>query len=122
MTVNLIESEAKHPAVSLIIADIVALDVAINSNVGHPGQNKPSYPPQSIVPTAFGARFVIILNETLSPPATVILGPISTVTRSGSVMIYVCVKEQPLPSETVNVYCPGPNEDNGLPPWGLTDH
>src|SRR6187549_3166476 len=75
MTVNLIESLARHPAVSLIMAEIVALDVAINWNVGQPGQNNPSYPPQSIEPMAAGERLVAICKVTLSPPATVIFGP-----------------------------------------------
>ena len=87
ITVNRMESEVEHPAVSAIMADIVELDVAINWNTGQPEQPLPLYGLHSIWEIALAGKFVMICKLTESPSDTVICGPTSSVTAAGSVIV-----------------------------------
>src|SRR5687767_3581467 len=109
-TVKRTESIAEQPAVSVMMAVMVAPDAAINSNVVQPGHATPLYSSQSIDPIASPGRFVerVILTE--SPSFTVKAFPKSTVTRSGSVIVYTCVYVHPFASVTVRLYDPGESE------------
>src|SRR5687767_6002144 len=111
MTVKNIESIAQHPAVSLMMAEIVALFNAINSNVVQPGHKVALYSSQSIEPIAVPEILVVKTIFTESPSRTVLSGPKSRVTKTGSWIVNDCTNTQPLASVTVNPYVPGDNDE-----------